>query len=74
MKKYSILLFICFILSSGFNAYSQIITTIAGGGPANLGGDGGPATSAEMDSPMGLVMDATGNITLPIIRITAYGW
>ena len=44
---------------SGRNA--GIVTTIAGGrrGP---GGDGGPATDAEMDRPHGADVDARGNI------------
>ena len=47
------------IALSGGNA--GIVTTIAGGrrGP---GGDGGPATAAEMDRPHGADVDARGNI------------
>lgn len=36
-----------------------IVTTIAGGG---TGGDGGPAASARIDNPGGIVLDAQGNI------------
>ena len=45
---------------------SGIITTIAGSGPAGIGGfsgDGGPATSATLNGPWGIFRDsATGNI------------
>ncbi|TPW18258.1 MAG: hypothetical protein FD129_39 [bacterium] len=39
-----------------------IITTIAGNGSASSGGDGGLATSASVNLPAGVAMDATGNI------------
>ena len=39
-----------------------IITTVAGTGTAGYSGDGGLATSANLNSPCGMSMDATGNI------------
>ncbi len=43
-----------------------IITTIAGspgsGAPGNFGGDGGPATSAQLSQPRGISLDSFGNI------------
>jgi sugar lactone lactonase YvrE len=42
---------------------SGIITTVAGGGnPADGVGDGGPATSARLNIPTGVVLDARGNL------------
>ena len=38
-----------------------IVTTIAGGGTAGLG-DGGPATSASLNSPTVVAVDASGNL------------
>lgn len=52
-------------ISSG-NVYmvspTGIITTIAGRGIQGTLGDGGPATSADLDSPAGLAVDASGNL------------
>lgn len=39
-----------------------IITTVAGTGAANFGGDGGPATSAQLNSPTGMTFDSAGNL------------
>ena len=38
------------------------IATFAGTGAAGFGGDGGPATLAELDMPQGLAADSAGNI------------
>jgi uncharacterized protein (TIGR03437 family) len=41
---------------------ASIVTTIAGSGAApNFGGDNGPATTAQLDSPSSLAMDSSGN-------------
>jgi uncharacterized protein (TIGR03437 family) len=37
-----------------------IITTIAGTGSGGFSGDGGPATAAQLNSPYGLAVDASG--------------
>ena len=39
-----------------------IITTVAGNGVQGFAGDGGLATSAELDSPAGLALDAAGDL------------
>ena len=41
---------------------SGTVTTVAGTGTAGYSGDGGPATSAEIDFPRGLAVDADGNL------------
>jgi sugar lactone lactonase YvrE len=44
------------------NASTGIITTVAGNGTLGSAGDGGLATSAELLTPWGLAIDASGNI------------
>src|SRR5439155_645454 len=39
-----------------------IITTVAGNSTAGYSGDGGSATSARLDSPHGIAVDAQGNL------------
>jgi trimeric autotransporter adhesin len=39
-----------------------IITTIAGNGTSGFSGDGGLATSAQLNNPAGIVMDSAGNL------------
>jgi type IX secretion system substrate protein/carboxypeptidase family protein len=41
---------------------SGVITTIAGTGVSGYSGDNGPATSAQLSSPDGLITDSSGNI------------
>ena len=42
-----------------------IVTTIAGTGVSGYSGDGGPATSAQLNFPLEIGIDATGNIYIP---------
>jgi internalin A len=39
-----------------------IISTVAGNGTAGYSGDGGPATSAQLNTPRGVVCDGAGNL------------
>ena len=41
---------------------SGVITTVAGNGGFAFGGDGGPATSAQLSYPRGLAIDSVGNL------------
>ena len=43
-------------------AQVNIITTIAGNGTGGYGGDGGAATAAELQHPIGVAIDGSGNI------------
>ncbi len=40
----------------------SIISTIAGTGTASYSGDNGPATSAAINCPTGIVIDSSGNV------------
>jgi RHS repeat-associated protein len=44
------------------NKSTGIITTIAGDGIAGFSGDGGPATSAELNIPTDVALDGVGNL------------
>ena len=55
------------IYFTGFNRVrkidtSGIVSTIAGFDSSGIGGDGGPATAAHLNSPRGLAYDASGNL------------
>ena len=65
MKKINLLLagFVALTFSAATaSAQSGIITTIAGNATPGYGGDGGPATAAQMNYPQGVAIDATGNL------------
>lgn len=45
-------------------ATSGIISTVVGTGIAGFSGDGGPATAAKLNYPIGIVFDAAGNLLI----------
>ncbi len=55
------------------------VTTVAGTGTAGLGGEGGPATAAELDVPAGLAFDHDGSLLIAdseggrVLRVDAPG-
>jgi len=53
-------LFIAILFSN--NLFGQFIFTVAGNGIAGFGGDGGPATMAELNWPSGIALDTFGKI------------
>ncbi len=44
------------------DAQTRLISTVAGNGQAGFGGDGGPATSAQLNQPHSLAFDASGKL------------
>jgi trimeric autotransporter adhesin len=55
-----------YVADSGNNAIRKVsggvITTIAGNGTASFSGDNGAATSATLSEPLGIALDAAGNL------------
>jgi trimeric autotransporter adhesin len=52
-----------FIAQFGFSALAQsgIITSVVGNGTGGYSGDGGAAVSAQLNSPIAVAVDASGN-------------
>ena len=44
------------------NGTTGVITTVAGTGVAGYSGDSGPATSAELNAPMGIALNSSGQL------------
>ena len=45
-----------------------VISTVAGDGTRGYGGDGGPATAAQLSSPYGVALDGAGNLYIADTR------
>jgi hypothetical protein len=58
MTRLSVFILVFCALASG---QTEIINTVAGGGSSGPG-DGGPATSATLNQPGGVFVDASGNL------------
>lgn len=52
------------VLAHGVRVPAGAIQTVAGGGPAGFGGDGGPARRASIGRMPGIAVDAPGNLYL----------
>ena len=63
-RAFGIALFCALFLGNPNVAYAQsgIITTVAGNGDFSYSGDGGPATSASLNSPYRVAVDSVGNL------------
>ena len=48
------------------DAATGVITTVAGDGVRGFSGDGGPATSANLDRPGAVAIDASGNLFIAV--------
>jgi uncharacterized protein (TIGR03437 family) len=61
------------------NASTTVTTIVAGNGVVGFSGDGGPATSAQLNSPSAVALDSAGNIYVAdtnnnrVRRVTADG-
>ena len=56
------------------DATTHIITTVAGNNTSGFSGDGGTATSAQLNSPNGLHLIPRETFTSPIVGITWFAW
>src|ERR1035441_7958614 len=65
MKRLAIFVVVaCLGFGSRASGQSGTITTVAGGGSSGGLGDGGQATAATLNSPIGVAVDSAGNLFL----------
>lgn len=62
MRIHLYLLFFILFSTRSVCSHAQIITTIAGNGAAGYSGNGGAATTAMLDSPTSVAVNALGNL------------
>jgi uncharacterized protein (TIGR03437 family) len=62
MKRLASCVVSCLVVCAQGGGQSGIITTIAGIDNGGFSGDGGPATSAQLSGPSGIVVDGSGNL------------
>jgi len=60
MKHFPVFAF--FLVAAAIHGGDQQVTTVAGTGAAGYSGDGGPATSAQINLPSCVAVDTAGNI------------
>jgi hypothetical protein len=62
MKNSKLLLVFFLQFTTCYHTFSQIITTIAGNGVPGYSGDGGLASAAQLNNPISVAFDVSGNL------------
>ncbi len=64
MKHFLKIVFITLACATPFYGQAQIITTVAGDSTAGYNGDNIPAVTAELNLPIGIALDLSGNLLI----------